>query len=215
MSQRKPMALMVEYDDGSRSSVSFEAIPWHLQNEILRQPFASLLSKNSGMDSFVLVEWQDGWKEVTKVDRACADINRFYVITRPEEVGRLSLNTGDDQYPELIEIERKPSEIKNITFGSTYELQHGASLREGKKVDQFYDLTRKGESLAHMVDLLKQALREEGLGFEDLDGDDWSQAKERYERIRRRIGVCATQCQQDAYDFIAYLVHRATQNTVA
>ncbi len=137
MSQRKPIALMVEYDDGSRTSVSFEAIPLCLQNDILRQAFASTLSADPTHDTFVLIEWADGWKEVTKVDGSCTGINRFYVITRPEEVGRLSLNTAGGQYPELIEIDRKPSQIRTITFGNTYGLIDGGSFREGKKVDTF------------------------------------------------------------------------------
>jgi hypothetical protein len=62
---------------------------------------------------------------------------------------------------------------------------------------------------------MKSALEEEGFDFDDLNVDDWSQARKRYERIRRRMGIQAPQCQQDAYDFIAYLVHRAAQDSIA
>ncbi len=66
-----------------------------------------------------------------------------------------------------------------------------------------------------MVELMKDALKEEGLGLDDLDGDDWIQAKKHYEKIRRRMGIRAPQRQQDAYDFIAQLIQRVTQNSMA
>jgi hypothetical protein len=89
--------------------------------ELLRQPFASQPSKTPEQEKYVILEWDDGWREVIQVSAACADINRYYVISRPEDVGRLSLNK-EDGYPELIEIVRKPLDLKRITFLNTFQL---------------------------------------------------------------------------------------------
>ena len=83
-----------------------------------------------------------------EVDAACAEINRYYVISRPEDVGRLSLNKMDD-YPELIEIVRKPLDLRRITFLDTFKISLERSDREGKKMDHIeargYKVVREAE----------------------------------------------------------------------
>ena len=71
MSQLKPRRIIVEFDDGSKTEVPFEALPTPLQSEIMRQPFASKLNPEPEKERFVLLEWDDGWKEVFQVDAAC------------------------------------------------------------------------------------------------------------------------------------------------
>jgi hypothetical protein len=134
MSRPKPVTVHIDFDDDSTCSASFDSLPADLQFDILRQPFASKPSSNPEKERFVLLEWEDGWREVIGVDAACTDINRYYVISRPEDVGRLSLNKGGD-YPELIEIIRKPLDLKRIAFTETFHLAPDTSTREGKKVD--------------------------------------------------------------------------------
>jgi hypothetical protein len=58
-----PTKLVVEFDDGTQSAAPFGALPSNLQSEILRQPFASKPSPNPEEERFVLLEWDDGWKE--------------------------------------------------------------------------------------------------------------------------------------------------------
>lgn len=208
MPNGKPLALVIEFEDASKTSVSFEALPYHLQCELLRQPFASRPLPDNVGDKFVLMEWEDGWKEVVRVDRPCSSIGRYYVISRPEEVGRLSLK-GGDSYPELIEVTRRPSSISRITFLDTFHLTPGSSHREGKKTDCFFELTKADSAVDAAVQDLKRALEEEGIESRDLHAVDWSRQKEQYERIRRRMGIVAAFRQQDAYDFIAHLIKKA------
>ena len=77
-----PTKLVVEFDDGTQSAVPFEALPSNLKSEILRQPFAGKPSPNPEKERFLLLEWDDGWKEVFEVDAACTDLNRYYVISK-------------------------------------------------------------------------------------------------------------------------------------
>ena len=189
--------------------MAFATLPACLQAEILRQPFASRPSRSPQDDRCVLLEWDDGWKEVIMVDAACTEINRYYVIARPEEVGRLSLNRRNG-YPELIEIVRRPSRIEKITFMDTFRLSPGTSLREGTKTDHFLSLKKDGDSLGEVRSLFKKVLREEGIDVNELRSGEPGQLVERYETIRRKMGIRASQRQQDAYDFLAYLAKTDT-----
>lgn len=205
MPRSKPQKVVIEFDDGSKREESFDALPSQLQFELLRQPFASLPSANPEQEKYVLVEWDDGWREVIQVDAACSEINRYYVISRPEDVGRLSLKK-EDGYPELIEIVRKPMDLKRITFLDTFQLSLERSDREGKKIDHFFALSKAGDAISEEMEAFKRAVEEEGLELQDLKSQDPDQQREAYERIRRKMGIKAFQRQQDVLDFIAYLV---------
>jgi len=204
MPRPKPQKVTVEYDDGSKVEASFDGLPSQLQFELLRQPFASRPSPNPEQEKFVLLEWDDGWKEVVEVAPTCSEINRYYVISRPEDVGRLSLNKEDD-YPELIDVVRKPLDLKRITFLDTFQLSLDRSDREGKKTDHFFQLSKQGDAIKEEMDALKKAAAEEGTDVQELRSQDPGQLAEKYESIRRKMGLKAAQRQQDVLDFIAYL----------
>jgi hypothetical protein len=205
MPRSKPKKVVIEFDDGSKREASFDALPSLLQFELLRKPFASLPSANPEQEKYVLVEWDDGWREVIQVDAACSEINRYYVISRPEDVGRLSLKK-EDGYPELIEIVRKPMDLKRITFLDTFQVSLERSDREGKKIDHFFALSKGGDAISEEMEAFKRAVEEEDLELQDLKSQDPDQQREAYERIRRKMGIKAFQRQQDVLDFIAYLV---------
>jgi hypothetical protein len=208
MPRAMPTSIVVEFGDGTRSAVPFDMLPTTLQSEILRQPFASKPSSNPEEERYLLLEWDDGWKEVIEVDAACTDLNRYYVISRPEEVGRLSLNKKES-YPELIEIIRKPRNLRRLTLVDTFELAPVNSIREGKKVDHLYAFSKKGEALSEWIQSARKALSEEGIGIQELLSGTPSTLKDTYERIRRRMSIKAGQRQQDVYDFLAYLARLA------
>ena len=208
MSRPKPVTVHIDFDDGSTCSASFESLPGQLQFEILRQPFAGKPSASPEKERFVLLEWDDGWREVIEVDAKCTDINRYYVISRPEDVGRLSLNKEDD-YPELIEIIRKPLDLKRIAFTDTFHLDPDKSTREGKKIDHFFALSKKGDILSEIMADFKKAVAEENTDIQELRREGSDQLPEKFEKIRRRMGLKAGQRQQDVYDFIAYLAKTA------
>jgi hypothetical protein len=209
MPKAMPTRIVVEFGDGTQSAVPFDMLPTTLQSEILRQPFASKPSSHPEEERYLLLEWDDGWKEVIEVDGACTDLNRYYVISRPEEVGRLSVNRKEG-YPELIEIIRKPRNLRRLTLGDTFELTSVNSIREGKKVDQLYALSKKEEALSEWIHSARKAMSEEGIGIQELLSGTPSTLRQTYERIRRKMSIQAGQRQQDVYDFLAYLVRLAS-----
>lgn len=208
MSRPKPKKIVVEFDDGSIAEANFDTLPSRLRFELLRQPFASQPSPNPENEKFLLLEWKDGWKEVIEVDATCKDINRYYVISRPEDVGRLSLKKQNG-YPELIEIERNPLDLKKITFLDTYQLTLKRSDREGKKTDHFFSLAKEGNALSDEKKAFKQAVAETGVDPIAIRSQDPTKLHEKYELIRRKMGLKATRRQQDVYDFIVYLAKAA------
>jgi len=203
MPRPTPKKVIIEFDGGVKTESSFDALPGPLQTELLRQPFASLPSSNPEQEKFVLLEWDDGYKEVIQVDPACTAVNRYTVISRPEDVGRLSLNM-DGAFPELIEIGRRPLGLKRITFGDTVHVTLDKSEREGKKFDHFFKFAKGGDARAEQVEALKAAAAAESIDLKQLKGQDPAKARPQYEQLRRRMGLKGER-QQDVLDFIASL----------
>jgi hypothetical protein len=116
-----PKTLTLTFDNGFKAEVSFDRLPATLQSELLRQPFASLGSPAPEKEKYLVLEWKDGWREVFQVSQTCAEVNRYYVITRPENYGRLSLKT-EDGYPELFEIDRDALNLHRLAFSQTVNL---------------------------------------------------------------------------------------------
>jgi hypothetical protein len=204
MSRPKPKKLIVEFEDSSRREASFDELPATLGADILRQPFASRMNSHPEQGKFVLIEWEDGWKEVVAVNADCTDINRYRVLTRPEDVGRLSLKRAGG-YPELVEITRRPQQVRQITFTDTFALEPGKSLREGKKVEQHFSLRKGGDRLAEIRAELRRVLQEEGTELNEVATLSPDAARSRYEKARQEIGISASRCQQDLIEFMEYL----------
>jgi len=208
MHRSTPQKVVIEFDGGLKAESSFDALPAPLQFELLRQPFASRPSPDPEHEKFVLLEWDDGWKEVIEVDSTCKGINRYAVISRPEDVGRLSLHR-EDGYPELIEITRRPLGLSQVTFlvdtVETVRPSVQRSVREGKKIDHFFKLTKAGDARSEQVEAFKKAAEAEGIDLKQLRSRDPSELRNQYEKIRQRLGIKAVARQQDVWDFMAYL----------
>jgi hypothetical protein len=204
MSIPMPKRLAVQYDDGSNIEVDFADLTHSLQQEILRQPALCRPNTDADKENFVLLDWEDGWQEIIQVGSGCTEINRYYVITRPEEVGSLSLKKTDG-YPELIEILRKPFDLKTVGFVDSYQVSLERSAREGKEVDHFFSLEKQGDALKKAMKSFQKAVTEEGIDLEALQSQEPDQVRRTWEKIARRMGIVASRRQQDVLDFVAYL----------
>ena len=183
MAATQPETLTITHPGGASATVRFDELPATLRSEILRQPFAATPSPDPAAENYVLLEWEDGWKEVFQVDAGCTGIRRYYVISRTEEVGRLSLD-HESGYPMLLEVDRRPGGLSRVTFGETFALAPERSAREGKKTDTWFSMTQDGDATAE----LKEALSAAG-------GDEST------------LGVVAGRRQQDLDDFLATLAY--------
>jgi hypothetical protein len=212
MSKAKPQKVVIEFADGAKVDTSFDALPQPLQTELLRQPFASSPSPAPEKEKFLLLEWTDGWKEVTELDPTCKGVSRYTVISRPEDVGRLAIHK-EDGFPELVEVVRRPLMLKSIsvldTAVETVQPKLDKSVREGKKIDHFHKLNKEGDARAEQVDALKKAAAAEGVDLKQLKSGGSPEAKAQYEKLRKKMGIRAAQRQQDVWDFLAYLAKQA------
>ncbi len=202
----KAARVIVEFEDGSTAESDFEKLPSQLQSELMRQPFASQAPTDTQKDKFLFLEWEDGWKEIIRVDPTCSEINRYYVISRVEDVGRLSINK-EDGYPELIEIPRRPMALKRIHFLDTFSTSLERSDREGKKTDHFFKLSKEGNMVADIEVALKQACADTGIDVAKIRSSNPIEANELLEQLRRKMDLKASFRAQDVYDFIAGLAH--------
>lgn len=205
MSERKPTRLVLEYEDGSSKAIDFAELPGLLQFDLLRQPFAGGATPDKNFeDRFLLLEWEDGWKEVFQIGSEYESIQKYYVITRPEDVGRLSFKQAEG-YPELLELVRRPKQISRIDFTESFILEPGTSRREGKKTEQEYKLNSSGASFAPELEAFKAAAAEEGIepaALLQLEGEALAQ---KLNALRKRMGIVAGQRQRDVLNFVAYL----------
>lgn len=204
MPRPKAKKIIVQFDDGTQTEAAFEDLTAQLQRELSKQPVLFDFSPDGENKKFVLLEWKDGWKEVKAVGPGCTEINRYYVITRPDDVGRLSLKT-EDGYPELLEIGRTPLNLRRIGFVENHEVVLKQSDREGKKVDHFFSLNTNGNLLPTAVEGFRKALNEEGIDLRTLSTDT-------YPKIARRMGVRAFDRQQDVFDFMDYLAQNSARD---
>ena len=212
MSKAKPRKVVIEFAGGVKVESSFDALPQPLQTELLRQPFASSPSPAPETEKFLLLEWNDGWKEVTEVDATCKGLSRYTVITRPEDVGRLAIHK-EDGFPELVEVVRRPLGLKRIALLDTgFETVRPVvdkSVREGKKIDHFHKLNKEGDARADELDAFKKAAAAEGIDLRQLKSQAPAQSKGAFEKIRKKMGIRAGERQQDVWDFLAYLAKQA------
>jgi hypothetical protein len=200
----KPKKITVEFEDGSKVEADFTGLTEQLKFELLRQPAFSAHSPHPEQEKFVLMKWADGWKEVVEVDSGCTKVNRYYVISRAEDVGRLSLEKGGD-YPELVEVTRDPLNLKRIIFMDGYEITLERSNREGSKVEHFFALEKRDDLLSEIKGLFQKAMHETDFTVEQLRSQEPDECREKYKKIAQKMGIKAAQRQQDLFDFIAHL----------
>ena len=206
MPMKKPRRVVVEFEDGSRCEAPFESLPETLQSDIMRQPFASNPAPEPEKEKFLILEWDDGWKEVIRVHDTCTELNRYYVISRVEHVGRLSIHKQNG-YPELIEIARKPLNLNRITFADDFQVALQRSDREGDKTDHFFTLTKEEGARRRRIDEFKAIIEQQAIDLEVLRSQEPHTQLEQYEKIRKALAIKAGLRQQDVYDYIASLLN--------
>ncbi len=108
----RPINIKVEYEDGTSRESGIEKLSPDARKELEN---LGLLIEAPENDKYVVVEWKDGWKEVYRASSETTDLRKYFVIERKEEVGRLYLERGEG-YPELIQVLRKPNEVKRVSL---------------------------------------------------------------------------------------------------
>ena len=182
-----PESLTLTYRDGSTTSVPFETLPKPLRDDLLRQPALTRPEDSATPGRFLLLEWEDGWKEVMAVGAGSMGLKRYYVISRTEDVGRLALE-HESGYPELVEINRRPLGLRRITLEGTFELKPGKTDREGDKTDRHFHLEPTEDSLETLA-----------AGLAEVGNDPAA------------VGLVAGRSSQDLLDFVDAMTKRSNE----
>lgn len=111
----KPVSIQITYADGSTREAGLNDVSESLQQELIRLKLMDPSGGGGDDGKYILIEWADGWREVFSVPETVTDLRKYYVIRREEKIGRLFMDKKET-YPELLEIQRKPDEVKKVSL---------------------------------------------------------------------------------------------------
>ena len=166
---------------------------------------------NNGMEEkkFVLMEWADGWREVTPVEADAVGLRKYFVVERVEYYGRLVVERPEDEVPDLVVTDRKPFEVKRVALVGTgaSDLEKASLYAEGGRVEHNYDLVSgDGDVGAAVKKEFAEALLAEGLTAADLSGKPAAERREIIGRIAAGMKLVASTKQDDLFDFVEGLL---------
>ena len=217
-----PKRVIVEHEDGTRREAPFSRLSRQTQSELSNFGLEEA-PRSIAPDSYVLLHWKDGWKEVAAVDAGAVEVLRYYTIERVEEVGRVSLDaTGEN--PQLLMIRRLPRQVDSILLvgkdgPQAYALAEKNTVREGGKVEHvFYDKKKpdfKKEEFSvassryeDILQALGRELKDRGLSAPAALTRKEEEQVALYKELSRALGLRGTFRQQDVYGFLKAAIER-------
>jgi hypothetical protein len=216
-----PKRVIVEYDDGNRKEASFADLSHQGRLELAKLGVCPVPPAVAGTKYYLLLHWKDGWNEVIGMEKAGADLLRYYSLERVEHVGRLSVEVRDD-YPMLHLINRLPSKVERILLfgpGETkmYLMEEKVTVKEGGKTEHImYDKKRPAFSaepaekanawIAKLTETLRGELRRKGLSSIGILSTEDSKKLDLYREFAQALGLRAAYRQADVYGFVQALV---------
>ena len=121
---------------------------------------------------YVLIQWKDGWQEVIGIEGDTVDFNKYYVIERVEQYGRLVFDRPKGEYPGLVVLDRAPLELEKVALvgtGTERVMKQTSTYREGTRLEYNYELEKgSGDFYAEVVNTVKKALADKGIAAKDV-----------------------------------------------
>jgi len=219
--------LELEYKDGSRVKIGAEGLDGRLHYRLAELGLCAAPAEITAAPHFLVLEWQNGWRETMPVHHETASLIRYFVINRIEDRGRFSLDVGGEN-PELTVIERQPGQLSRILIvgendtkayemGSELEVYEGIFDAGGKKEYWKYDrenphfeaaYSESPESLKEIRGAVAGALKEKGLDAAALLEAPPEERIEAYRDIAAAAGIRGMKTQSDVYGLIETIVKR-------
>jgi len=164
---------------------------------------------------YILLRWKDGIQEVSALAPEAKGLLRYYTIVRIEEYGRLAVDSDED-YPELIIIERKPRELAEIVLAEysgarQYVLTPIGAHHEGGRTDHRFDFTEAEGGLDDLVSQLREVLQDRNKEAKALVTMSGKQKISELEEIRRAMKLRTLTEEADVLGFIEMLLTRVAQ----
>jgi hypothetical protein len=210
--------VVLHYEDSTVREIPFNSCSAQAQTELARLGLSDSLAAADD-ESYVLLQWADGWKEVVAADERATALLRYYTVERVEEVGRLSLEVKD-MNPELLVIKRLPGAIESVVFVNqqaieAYKMEKQATVKEGGKAEHvYYDQKKHASSAVNaasgflIIDALNAELQKRGLSATAALAKGEHERLTLYAELGTALGLRATQRQQDIYGFFEAVLQR-------
>lgn len=161
---------------------------------------------------YVLMEWEDGWREVTPVDDDAVAVRKYFVIERVEYFGRLVVDRPGGEVPALVITDRKPLEVKKVALvgSSAIGLQKSSEYREGGRVEHNYELVESEDDVAGaLATELSEALLRRGVRPADVLASSIEERSEIIGGVAAELRLVASKSQNDLIDFVRGLLERS------
>jgi hypothetical protein len=221
----KPQRVMIEFDDGLIKAIDFSRLSISTKQEL------STIAPDDSQpgafpESFLLLNWKDGWTEVLALNSRNIALLRYYIIERIEKVGRLSLTVDGTSYPELYVINRLPKDLEKVMIidhestkyyelNSEYEIFEGIFSAGGKK--EYIKFDKIDSNFPHHFSELKTLSLELGrnlkremdkrkLTLETISAASKEKRQLYLQELAKSLGLMGHRRQKDVIDFIGFLL---------
>jgi len=208
-----PRRLIIEYEDGSKKVTEFTQLDNQTWLELSKLGLCPPPPPKNTFDHYVLMRWKDGWQEVVGIPKKTAELLRYYILERTEEVGRMAFEVAED-YPLLFLVKRLPRHIETLLLVGRmevkeYTLEERRTVKEGGKIERIlYDkkdsspCERNEGWVAELKERLKSEMENRGLTAEQLFSLGEDQKLQACFEISKALGIQGMEKQEDVYGFI-------------
>jgi len=216
-----PLRLVVEFNDGSQRAIDFSKVNVQIQESLAALGLCPPPITDS--KSYLLLRWKNGWQEIVGLDKTQVELLRYYTIERTEEIGRMSLETGE-AYPALLLVKRLPMLVEsalltNDAGSAMYTFSERTTTTEGGKTEKILYDKKDPESavedngkanswILELINSVKAELDKEGLIAEKLLSMGPDEKTTVYADISKALGIRAMERQEDINGFIELMLRR-------
>lgn len=158
---------------------------------------------------YVLIEWQDGWREVMPVEGDAVGLRKYFVVERIEYYGRLVVDRPDGEMPGLVVTDRKPLEVQRVVLigDGSRDLKESSTYEEGGKVEYNYELVPSADDpLTRVKGEFVEAFEREGLTLRDVRETSLAERRSIIGRVAAGLRLVGSSRQDDLIDFVEQLV---------
>lgn len=221
--------ISLNYEDGGVKTIDVSDLNANIKSSLAESGLCEPVPGISSAKYYLLLQWNDGWKEVAAVNADSAELIRYYVIRRIEDRGRIALDVGA-AYPELIAVERQPKEMCRITlvndktvrsYGLETEIERYEGIfeeggkKEFKKFDRaenFFDgrFTDSEDAIKEIKNTVSGILKNMNVSPAELLNTAADLRPAKYKDIALAANIYGFNSQADLYGFIDLILNGLT-----
>lgn len=161
---------------------------------------------------YVLIQWKDGWQEVIGIEGDTVDFNKYYVIERLEQYGRLVFTRPKGEYPGLVVLDRAPLELEKVALvgtGTERVMKQTSTYREGTRLEYNYELEQgTGDFYAEVITNVKKALVDKGISAKDVLAQAGPEKVKELAALAKAARILGGKSQEDLIGFMEEVLRK-------